>query len=93
MSLNTDEFVDVNLSDGVIEFAKIHEELKGAFLTFQKDAEILSECVYVGVCVCVFVCMCAVRLYLVYMTFCMILCPKSGPILACLMTRCGRQAD
>merc|ERR1711948_17790 len=29
----------VSLSDGVIEFAKTHEELKGAFLTFQKDAD------------------------------------------------------
>ena len=27
------------LSDGVIEFAKTHEEIKGAFLTFQKDAD------------------------------------------------------
>ncbi|CAE8686149.1 unnamed protein product [Polarella glacialis] len=27
------------LSDGIIEFAKTHEELKGAFLTFQKDAD------------------------------------------------------
>merc|ERR1712176_158193 len=30
---------DVSLSDGVIEYAKTHEELKGAFLTFQKDAD------------------------------------------------------
>jgi hypothetical protein len=30
---------DVSLSDGLIEFAKTHEELKGAFLTFQKDAD------------------------------------------------------
>jgi len=30
---------DVSLSDGVIEFAKTHEEIKGAFLTFQKDAD------------------------------------------------------
>jgi len=30
---------DVSLSDGVIEFAKTHEELKGAFLTFQKDSD------------------------------------------------------
>merc|ERR1711869_17043 len=30
---------DVSLSDGVIEFAKTHEEMKGAFLTFQKDAD------------------------------------------------------
>merc|ERR1712149_118626 len=29
----------VSLSDGVIEYAKTHEELKGAFLTFQKDAD------------------------------------------------------
>merc|ERR1712087_287136 len=28
-----------SLSDGVIEYAKTHEELKGAFLTFQKDAD------------------------------------------------------
>merc|ERR1712232_1136963 len=32
-------YVDVSLSDGVIEYAKTHEELKGAFLTFQKDAD------------------------------------------------------
>merc|ERR1711979_108114 len=30
---------DISLSDGVIEYAKTHEELKGAFLTFQKDAD------------------------------------------------------
>merc|ERR1711972_16897 len=30
---------DVSLSDGIIEYAKTHEELKGAFLTFQKDAD------------------------------------------------------
>merc|ERR1711966_414895 len=30
---------DISLSDGVIEFAKTHEEIKGAFLTFQKDAD------------------------------------------------------
>merc|ERR1739848_337361 len=30
---------DVSLSDGVIEYAKTHEELKGAFLTFQKDSD------------------------------------------------------
>merc|ERR1712118_581689 len=30
---------NVILSDGVIEYAKTHEELKGAFLTFQKDAD------------------------------------------------------
>jgi len=30
---------EVSLSDGVIEYAKTHEELKGAFLTFQKDAD------------------------------------------------------
>jgi ribulose-bisphosphate carboxylase large chain len=30
---------DVSLVDGVIEYAKTHEELKGAFLTFQKDAD------------------------------------------------------
>merc|ERR1712178_580024 len=30
---------DVSLSDGVIEFAKTHEEMGGAFLTFQKDAD------------------------------------------------------
>ncbi|CAE8671661.1 unnamed protein product [Polarella glacialis] len=33
------KFCDVSLSDGIIEFAKTHEELKGAFLTFQKDAD------------------------------------------------------
>merc|ERR1712232_1427548 len=30
---------EVSLSDGVVEYAKTHEELKGAFLTFQKDAD------------------------------------------------------
>merc|ERR1712159_393547 len=30
---------EVSLSDGVIEYAKTHEEIKGAFLTFQKDAD------------------------------------------------------
>jgi hypothetical protein len=30
---------NMSLSDGVIEFAKTHEEIKGAFLTFQKDAD------------------------------------------------------
>merc|ERR1712063_88295 len=30
---------NVSLSDGVIEYAKTHEELKGAFLTFQKDSD------------------------------------------------------
>merc|ERR1719428_1563512 len=30
---------DISLSDGVIEFAKTHEEMKVAFLTFQKDAD------------------------------------------------------
>merc|ERR1712127_1147420 len=30
---------DVSLSEGVIEYAKTHEELKGAFLTFQKDSD------------------------------------------------------
>merc|ERR1712190_173975 len=30
---------DVSLSDGIIEYAKTHEEMKGAFLTFQKDAD------------------------------------------------------
>jgi len=30
---------DITLSDGVIEYAKTHEEIKGAFLTFQKDAD------------------------------------------------------
>ncbi|KAL9139347.1 rubisco, partial [Amphidinium carterae] len=32
-------FGDISLSDGVIEYAKTHEEMKGAFLTFQKDAD------------------------------------------------------
>merc|ERR1712224_498341 len=32
-------FGDISLSDGVIEYAKTHEELKGAFLTFQKDSD------------------------------------------------------
>merc|ERR1712190_366024 len=30
---------DVSLSDGIIEYAKTHEEIKGAFLTFQKDSD------------------------------------------------------
>merc|ERR1712008_367415 len=30
---------DVSLSDGVVEYAKTHEEIKGAFLTFQKDVD------------------------------------------------------
>jgi hypothetical protein len=30
---------NVSLSDGIIEYAKTHEEIKGAFLTFQKDAD------------------------------------------------------
>jgi hypothetical protein len=34
---NTGKFGDVSLSDGVIEYSKPHEEIKGAFLTFQKD--------------------------------------------------------
>ena len=29
----------MSLSDGVIAYAKTHEESKGAFLTFQKDAD------------------------------------------------------
>ena len=33
------KFGDISLSDGIIEFAKTHEEIKGAFLTFQKDAD------------------------------------------------------
>ncbi|CAE8624804.1 unnamed protein product, partial [Polarella glacialis] len=33
------KYVLSHLSDGIIEFAKTHEELKGAFLTFQKDAD------------------------------------------------------
>merc|ERR1711979_187476 len=30
---------NISLSDGIIEYAKTHEEIKGAFLTFQKDAD------------------------------------------------------
>merc|ERR1711933_631045 len=30
---------DISLSDDVVEYAKTHEEIKGAFLTFQKDAD------------------------------------------------------
>ena len=30
---------DASPSDGVIEYAKTHEEIKGAFLTFPKDAD------------------------------------------------------
>eukprot|EP00933_Yihiella_yeosuensis_P031617 TRINITY_DN251_c0_g1_i12.p1 TRINITY_DN251_c0_g1~~TRINITY_DN251_c0_g1_i12.p1 ORF type:complete len:793 (-),score=239.88 TRINITY_DN251_c0_g1_i12:372-2675(-) len=33
------QYGNVSLSDGIIEFAKTHEEIKGAFLTFQKDAD------------------------------------------------------
>ena len=33
------KFGDVNLFDGITEHAKTHEEIKGAFLTFQKDAD------------------------------------------------------
>ena len=32
------QYGNISLSDGVIEFAKTHEEIKGAF-TFQKDAD------------------------------------------------------
>merc|ERR1712029_66613 len=35
----TGMFGDVSLSDGVVEYAKTHEEIKGAFLTFQKDSD------------------------------------------------------
>merc|ERR1712174_125538 len=30
---------NISLSDGIIEYAKTHEEMKGAFLTFQKDSD------------------------------------------------------
>ncbi|CAE7240504.1 rbcG, partial [Symbiodinium sp. CCMP2456] len=33
------QYGSVSLSDGVVEFAKTHEEIKGAFLTFPKDAD------------------------------------------------------
>mmetsp|Transcript_78150 Transcript_78150/g.171342 ORF Transcript_78150/g.171342 Transcript_78150/m.171342 type:complete len:962 (-) Transcript_78150:323-3208(-) len=33
------KYGNVPLSEGVIEYAKTHEELKGAFLTFQNDAD------------------------------------------------------
>ena len=33
------QFGNISLSDGVIEYAKTHEEIKGAFLTFHKDAD------------------------------------------------------
>jgi hypothetical protein len=39
MQWKVGKFGDVSLSDGVIEYAKTHEESKGAFLTFQKDAD------------------------------------------------------
>jgi hypothetical protein len=39
MQWKAGNFGDVSLSDGVIEYAKTHEEIKGAFLTFQKDAD------------------------------------------------------
>ncbi|CAE7944955.1 rbcL, partial [Symbiodinium sp. KB8] len=33
------QYGNISLNEAVIEFAKTHEELKGAFLTFQKDAD------------------------------------------------------
>ncbi|CAE7740541.1 rbcG [Symbiodinium sp. CCMP2456] len=33
------QYGNVSLSDGVVEFAKTHEEIKGAFLTFPKEAD------------------------------------------------------
>ena len=33
------KYGDMSLSDAVIEFAQTHEELRGAFLTFQQDAD------------------------------------------------------
>ena len=38
-SSEEDSSDDFSLSNGVIEYAKTHEEIKGAFLTLQKDAE------------------------------------------------------
>jgi hypothetical protein len=32
------KFGNVSLSNGVIDYAKTHEKIKGAFLTFHKDA-------------------------------------------------------
>ena len=39
MQWKTGKFDNVSLSHGVIEHAKTHEEINGAFLTFQKDAD------------------------------------------------------
>merc|ERR1711870_105558 len=39
MQWKAGKFGDVSLSEGIIEYAKTHEEIKGAFLTFQKDAD------------------------------------------------------
>ena len=33
------QYGGVRLSDGIIEYAKTHAELKGAFLTFRKEAD------------------------------------------------------
>jgi hypothetical protein len=39
MQWKAGKFGNVSLSNGVIVYAKTHEEIKGAFLTFQKDAD------------------------------------------------------
>ena len=39
MQWKTGKFSNVSLSNGVMEYAKTHEEIKGAFLTFQKSAD------------------------------------------------------
>ena len=33
------QYGNVSLNDGIVEFAKTHEEIKGAFLTFPKEAD------------------------------------------------------
>jgi hypothetical protein len=39
MQWKTGKFSNVSLSNGVIEYAKTHEEIKGAFFKFQKSAD------------------------------------------------------
>jgi hypothetical protein len=39
MQWKAGKFDNVSLSHGVIDYAKTHEEINGAFLTFQKDAD------------------------------------------------------
>ena len=37
------QYSNISLSDALIEFAKTHDEIKGAFLTFQKDADEIAD--------------------------------------------------